>query len=137
MRLGKLRKIALELLEKYELPVESAVFINDEGERRFLVFSPLEDTYRCTKRVLRLLSKEANELGVKVYWESNPSEEELEIFANDEDGNPPEEISEEIVEEFLEQYPYWVIAREVFGIEPLSHSSRGFLILFYYDKERK
>lgn len=136
MKLGELRKIALGLLEKFELPVENETFINDEGERRFLVFSPLDDTYRCTKRLLRLLTKEANRLGIEVYWESNPSEEDLEFFAIDEDGNPPEEISEEVVEEFLQEYSYWVIAREVFGLDPLSPSSKGFLILFYPKETR-
>ena len=132
MRLKQLREKALELLEKYELPIEEeGILMEEEG---FMVFSPLSDTYRCTKRVLELLRKEANMLGINVFWDSNPTEEDLMIYVSgEEDGDLQEdmEVSEDDKEEFLKEFhPYWLEAEEIFGLDPFHYTSNGFLIVF-------
>jgi len=131
MELKQLREKALELLEKYELPVEEEGILMEEES--FMVFSPLY-TYRCTKRILELLRKEANTLGINVFWDSNPTEENLMIYVSEEeDGDLQEdvEIRDDDKEEFLKEFhPYWLEAEKIFGLDPFHYTSRGFLIVF-------
>ena len=132
MELKRLKERALELLEKYELPVgEEEILVDEES---FMVFSPLSDTYRCTKRILELLRKEANTLGINVFWDSNPTEEDLMIYiSGEEDWDLQEdvEVNKSDKEEFLkEAHPYWLKAEEIFGLDPFHYTSRGFLIVF-------
>ncbi len=144
MDLMELKEVAFYLMKKYDLPVGDYIF----SDGKLFIFSPLADTYRATKRALRMLTKEAKTLGLEVNWESNPNEDEfyeiLYIWAEDElreqgKNTEDEEEKEKIVEKYQEKWKkdclsmmdsLWIEAEKLFGLDPFDFESRGFIVVF-------
>ena len=139
----ELKEVALRLMDKYDLPVEDYAISNG----RLLIFSPLADTYRATKRALGMLTEEAESLGLEVIWEDNPDENQFEEILHTwaeyelrEQGKDPEdeEELERVIDshyekwkkDYLSEYPLWIEAQKLFKLDPFDFKSRGFIIAF-------